>query len=86
MGKKEILVLLVSFVLIMLIGLFTFDFFFGVGITGKVVSIEMRENIPKDLDLATILIIIIIIILVIMNIALKNLAIIGVKNEKTDLK
>lgn len=86
MAKKEIMVLFVGSVLIILIGIGTFGFFFDVGITGKVVSIGVSENLPQGFDLAVLLIIIIIIILVIMNVVLKNLAIIGVKNKKTDLK
>jgi len=74
MARKEIIVLSVCSVLIILVGIGAFGFFFDVGITGKVVSIRVDENIPRGFDMVIFTIILTTIILVIMNVILKNLA------------
>ena len=64
MEKEEIPVLIGSFILIMLIVIITYSFFFDTSVTGKVVSIDVNEDIPQGFGLAVVLIIVTLLILI----------------------
>jgi hypothetical protein len=66
--RTLIMVSLLSFFLFISIVVIVFSFYVDTSITGRVVSLEMRETTPLGLDLVVLLIIIVTIVLIVLRV------------------